>query len=74
MSWLAANWYGVLALFGAPAIVGIGFWVIAHRIIGKRERDDRDREARKLRDFQFWQFARRRPGDEASAARQRSPW
>jgi hypothetical protein len=65
MSWLAANWYGVLALFGAPAFVGIGFWVIAHRIIAGRDRTARDREARKLRDVQVWQVARRRPGDEA---------
>ena len=48
MSWLSGNWYGVCAIFGAPAIAGIAFWVIAHRIIGKRERDDREREARKL--------------------------
>jgi hypothetical protein len=74
VSWLAANWYSVLAIFSFPAIAGIGFWIIAHRVISQREREDRDREARKLRDFQLWQFARRRPGDEATAARQRSPW
>ena len=53
MSWLAANWYGVFAVFCAPAIVGIGFWAIAHRVIGHRERHDREREARKLEAFQL---------------------
>jgi cyanate permease len=60
MSWLAANWYGVLALFATPAIVGIAFWVIAHRILTQRERDHREREARKLDPFQFPRHARRR--------------
>jgi hypothetical protein len=53
MTWLAANWYGVLALFGTPAIAGVALWVIAHRRLGQRERDDREREARKLGDFPF---------------------
>jgi hypothetical protein len=60
MSWLVANWYGVFALFGAPLVVGIGFWAIAHRVIGKRERHDREREARKLDAFQLSRTARRR--------------
>jgi hypothetical protein len=60
MSWLVGNWYGVIAFFGAPAIAGIAFWVIAHRIIGQRERDHREREARKLDEFQFSRPLRRR--------------
>jgi len=53
MSWLAANWYGVFALFCTPAVLGIVLWVVAHRLIGNRERHDREREARKLGDFQL---------------------
>ncbi len=53
MSWLAANWYGVFALFLTPAVLGIGFWVVAHRVIGHRERHDREREARKLGSFEL---------------------
>ena len=60
MSWLAANWYSVLALFGAPALAGIAFWVIAHRIIGQRERHDRAREARKLGDLRLMRTHSRR--------------
>jgi hypothetical protein len=59
MSWLAANWYSVFALFGAPAIAGIAFWLIAHRIIGNRQRHDRQRDARKLGDFQLLLTSRR---------------
>ena len=59
MSWLAANWYSVLALFGTPAMFGIASWFIARRIAGQRERDDRARDARKLGDFQFPRLARR---------------
>jgi hypothetical protein len=55
MSWLAANWYSVFA----PAIAGIAFWLIAHRIIGNRQRHDRQRDARKLGDFQLLLTSRR---------------
>lgn len=59
MSWLVSNWYGVLALFATPAIVGIGCWVVAHTIIGQRERHDRAREARKHADLPLARPARR---------------
>jgi hypothetical protein len=60
MSWLVANWYGVFALFAAPALIGILCWVIAHNVIGARERHDRQREARKLGDVPLVRPARRR--------------
>jgi hypothetical protein len=60
MSWLVANWYGVFAVFAAPAMVGILCWIVAHTVIGARERQDRAREARKLGDFRLSRPARRR--------------
>jgi hypothetical protein len=60
MSWLVANWYGVCALFAAPALVGILCWIVAHNVIGARERQDRAREARKRGDFPLSRPARRR--------------
>jgi cyanate permease len=60
MSWLVSNWYGVLALFATPAVLGVAFWVIAHRMIGERERHDRARDARKLGAFQLTRRTRRR--------------
>jgi hypothetical protein len=44
MNWLTANWYGV---FAAPALIGIGCWVVAHRVISDSDRHYREREARK---------------------------
>ena len=59
MSWLAANWYGVLALFSTPALAGIGLWVFAHRRMNERDRVDRERQARRLGDLKFPRLARR---------------
>ena len=59
MSSLTANWYGVIAMFGTPAIVGIVLWIVAHRLQGQRDRVDRERQARRLGDFQFPRLARR---------------
>ena len=59
MSSLAANWYGMVALFGTPAIFGIALWIVAHRIQDRRNRVDRERQARRLGDFQFPRLARR---------------
>lgn len=47
MSWLGGDWYGVLAFFGIPAVIGIGCWVIAHSVMGMGERHAREREARR---------------------------
>ncbi|WP_419757774.1 hypothetical protein [Acidisoma sp.] len=59
MGSLAANWYGVVALFGAPAIAGIVLWIVAHRVQSRRDRVNRERQARGYGDFQFPRLARR---------------
>lgn len=46
MSWLGGNWYGVLAVFGVPALLGILCWTGAHYMIGARHRQERARETR----------------------------
>lgn len=51
MSWFAANWFGVFAVFAVPAALGILCWLVAHAIIGAAERHDREREARKYADL-----------------------
>jgi hypothetical protein len=60
MSWLAANWFGVCAVFAAPAAVGIFCWVVAHYVMGEGERHYREREARKRSHFQLSRTSRRR--------------
>jgi hypothetical protein len=46
MSWLGGNWYGVIAVFGVPALLGILCWTGAHYVIGARHRHERARETR----------------------------
>lgn len=46
MSWLGGNWYGVIAFFGIPALLGILCWTGAHYVIGARHRHERARETR----------------------------
>lgn len=46
MSWLGGNWYGVVAFFGIPALLGILCWSGAHYVIGARHRHERARETR----------------------------
>ncbi|HTI01324.1 MAG TPA: hypothetical protein VL752_10310 [Acidisoma sp.] len=46
MSWLGGNWYGVVAFFGIPALLGILCWTGAHYVIGARTRHERERETR----------------------------
>lgn len=46
MSWLGGNWYGVVAFFGVPAVLGILCWTGAHYVIGARHRHERARETR----------------------------
>jgi hypothetical protein len=47
MSWLGGNWYGVIAFFGIPALLGILCWTGAHYVIGARHRHERARETRR---------------------------
>ncbi|WP_459695050.1 hypothetical protein [Acidisoma sp. C75] len=47
MSWLGGHWYGVLAFFGIPAILGILCWIGIHAAIVRRARHERAREARR---------------------------
>lgn len=46
MSWLGGNWYGVVAFFGIPALLGVLCWTGAHYVIGARHRQERARETR----------------------------
>ncbi len=55
MSWLGGNWYGVLAIFGIPVLLGILCWAGVHFAIATRARHERARQAR-----------RRLPGSRAS--------
>jgi hypothetical protein len=49
MSWLGGNWYGVVAVFGVPAALGVFCWVAVHNMLGARARQDRARQnARQL--------------------------
>ncbi len=47
MSWLVANWFGVLAMFGAPAIVGVFGWLAVLTARRTAERHARERAARR---------------------------
>ncbi|WP_459676737.1 hypothetical protein [Acidisoma sp. 7E03] len=47
MSWLGGTWYGVIAVFGVPALLGILCWTGAHYMIGARHRQERARETRR---------------------------
>jgi hypothetical protein len=49
MSWLGGNWYGVVAVFGVPAALGVFCWVAVHNRLGARARAERARQnARQL--------------------------
>ena len=58
MSWLGENWYGVVAVFGIPAGLGIICWVAVHNMLGARARYERRR-----------QNARQVPGARVTARR-----